>query len=166
MKSLKKYIMYIFNKDADKTAETPAKQAVVEPAKTVKTDATENKIVEPVVAKEEPVTKVVEAPSTPVAEKAADASANKNKNETERERRRSAMIKLKINNRVVEVEEGSTILQAARKAGIFIPTFCQDDFGRLPAEHCMNCNEYGDCKICSCKVEGEVSLLTACNTQA
>jgi len=158
--------MYIFNKDADKTAETPAKQAVVEPAKTVKTDATENKIVEPVVAKEEPVTKVVEAPSTPVAEKAADASANKNKNETERERRRSAMIKLKINNRVVEVEEGSTILQAAKANGIFIPTFCQDDYGRLPAKHCSNCTEYGDCKICSCKVEGESSLLTACNTVA
>ena len=33
------------------------------------------------------------------------------------------MITLKINNRVVEVEDGSTILQAAKKLGIFIPTF-------------------------------------------
>ena len=76
------------------------------------------------------------------------------------------MITLKINNRVVEVEEGSTILQAAKKLGIFIPTFCTDDLERLPLKHCMNCNEYGDCKMCSCEVEGEVSLLTACNTPA
>lgn len=74
------------------------------------------------------------------------------------------MITLKINNRVVEVEDGSTILQAAKKIGIFIPTFCQDDYGRLPAVHCSNCTEYGDCKICSCQIEGEENLLTACNT--
>ena len=65
------------------------------------------------------------------------------------------MIKLTINNRVVEVEAGSTILQAAKKLGIFIPTFCTDDLERLPAKHCMNCKEYGDCKMCSCQVEGE-----------
>lgn len=76
------------------------------------------------------------------------------------------MIKLTINKRVVEVKEGSTILQAAKKLGIFIPTFCTDDLERLPLKHCMNCNEYGDCKMCSCEVEGEVSLLTACNTPA
>ena len=76
------------------------------------------------------------------------------------------MITLKINNRTVEVEEGSTILQAGEKLGIFIPTFCHDDYGRMPAKHCSNCTEYGDCKMCSCEVEGEASLLTACNTQA
>ena len=76
------------------------------------------------------------------------------------------MITLKINNRVVEVEEGSTILQAAKKLGIFIPTFCFDDFERMPAKHCSNCHKYGDCKMCSCEVEGEGSLLTACNTEA
>ena len=76
------------------------------------------------------------------------------------------MIKLTINRRVVEVEAGSTILQAAKKLGIFIPTFCTDDLERFPLKHCMNCNEYGDCKMCSCEVEGEVSLLTACNTPA
>ena len=32
------------------------------------------------------------------------------------------MIQLKINNRFVEVPEGATILQAARKVGNFIPT--------------------------------------------
>ena len=43
------------------------------------------------------------------------------------------MITLKINNRVVRVEEGSTILQAAKQAGIFIPTFCFDELERMPA---------------------------------
>lgn len=76
------------------------------------------------------------------------------------------MIRLTINNRKVEVEDGSTILQAARKTGVFIPTFCYDDYDRMPAKHCSNCSEYGDCKMCSCKVEGEDSLLTACNTEA
>ena len=74
------------------------------------------------------------------------------------------MTSLKINGRPVTVEDGSTILQAAKTLGIFIPTFCQDDFGRLPAVHCSNCTEYGDCKMCSCQVEGEDNLLTACNT--
>ena len=76
------------------------------------------------------------------------------------------MITLKINNRVVEVEDGSTILQAAKKLGIFIPTFCFDDLERMPARHCSNCSEYGDCKMCSCEVEGVISLVTACNTPA
>ena len=51
------------------------------------------------------------------------------------------MIKLTINNRVVEVQEGSTILQAAKKLGIFIPTFCTDDLERFPLKHCSNCSE-------------------------
>ena len=44
---------------------------------------------------------------------------------------RDFVIKLTINKRVVEVKEGSTILQAAKKLGIFIPTFCTDDLERL-----------------------------------
>ena len=76
------------------------------------------------------------------------------------------MITVTIDGRSIEVESGITILQAAKKLGILIPTFCQDDYGRLPAKHCSNCNEYGDCKICSCKVEGEDDFLTACNTEA
>ena len=76
------------------------------------------------------------------------------------------MIKLTINNQIVEVEDGSTILQAAKKLGFFIPTFCHDDLDRLPGKECIGCSEYGECKMCSCKVEGADELVTACNTPA
>ena len=48
------------------------------------------------------------------------------------------MVKLKINNKEVAVEQGSTILAAAKKAGIFIPTLCHDE--RL--------TPYGACRLC------------------
>lgn len=69
------------------------------------------------------------------------------------------MIELIVNGFRVEVEAGTTILYAARKLGIEIPTFCHDD--RIMQK---NCTENGDCKMCSCTVEGCDSLLTACNT--
>lgn len=53
-------------------------------------------------------------------------------------------VKLTISNRVICAEEGSTILQAAKKLGIFIPTFCADDLERLSAKYCMNCGKLGD----------------------
>ena len=34
------------------------------------------------------------------------------------------MINLKINNSDVTVKEGSTIMEAAEKSGIFVPHFC------------------------------------------
>ena len=34
------------------------------------------------------------------------------------------MLNLKINGIAVEIEEGATVLEAARKAGIEIPTLC------------------------------------------
>ncbi len=34
------------------------------------------------------------------------------------------MIKLTINDQTVEVEQGSTVLQAAKKLGITVPTLC------------------------------------------
>ncbi|PKN77272.1 MAG: hypothetical protein CVU52_01220 [Deltaproteobacteria bacterium HGW-Deltaproteobacteria-10] len=48
------------------------------------------------------------------------------------------MIKLKINNKEVEVKKGSTILAAAKKAGVYIPTLCHDE--RL--------TPYGACRLC------------------
>ena len=48
------------------------------------------------------------------------------------------MIKLTINGREVEVEEGSTILEAARKLNIEIPTLC----------FLKGINEVGDCRMC------------------
>ena len=34
------------------------------------------------------------------------------------------MLKLKVNNTEIEVEEGLTVLQACEKAGVEIPRFC------------------------------------------
>ena len=48
------------------------------------------------------------------------------------------MFSLTIDNREIEVEEGSTILHAARKLGISIPTLCFRD-GCDPSTSCMVC---------------------------
>ena len=55
------------------------------------------------------------------------------------------MVKLTINGKEVEVQEGSTILQAARVAGIDIPTLC----------FLKDVNEMGDCRMCVVEVEGQ-----------
>ncbi len=62
------------------------------------------------------------------------------------------MVHLKINNIPVEVEEGSTILEAAKAAGINIPTLC----------YLKDINEIGACRICVCEVKGARSLVAAC----
>ena len=53
------------------------------------------------------------------------------------------MVKLTIDGNPVEIEEGSTVLQAARKAGIEIPTLC-DHKSVLP---------YGACRMCLVEME-------------
>lgn len=62
------------------------------------------------------------------------------------------MINLKINGLPVSVEEGTTILEAARKLGIEIPTLC----------YLKEINEIGACRICVVEVKGMKSLVTAC----
>lgn len=62
------------------------------------------------------------------------------------------MVHLKINNIPVEVKEGSTILEAAKVAGINIPTLC----------YLKDINEIGACRICVCEVKGARSLVAAC----
>jgi NADH-quinone oxidoreductase subunit G len=62
-------------------------------------------------------------------------------------------VKLTIDNRKVEVEAGSTILEAARKAEIKIPTLCAwTEIGHTP----------GACRVCMTEVEGQRSLIAAC----
>jgi len=65
------------------------------------------------------------------------------------------MINVTINNRQVEVEEGSTILEAARKLNIEIPTLC----------FLKGINEVGDCRMCLVEVEGMRSMTPACITK-
>ena len=62
------------------------------------------------------------------------------------------MINLKINNIPVQVEEGSTILQAAKKAGIKIPTLC----------YLKGINEIGACRVCIVEVKGMRNLVASC----
>ncbi len=66
------------------------------------------------------------------------------------------MVNLTINNRSVCVPDGSTILDAARKAGIHIPTLC----------YLKELNEIGACRVCVVEVEGYDRLMAACNTKA
>ena len=66
-------------------------------------------------------------------------------------------MKATINNIAVEFNDGDTILAAARRAGIFIPTLC----ALLPIDHTP-----GTCRVCLVEVrKGETSeIVTACTT--
>lgn len=70
------------------------------------------------------------------------------------------MIKLFINDREVEIEEGSTILQAARKINIHIPTLCHLDLHNL-----RMVNQTASCRVCVVEEEGRSKMLTACTTK-
>ena len=62
-----------------------------------------------------------------------------------------AMINLTINDRPIEVEEGTTVLEAAKKLGLNIPTLCYFE-GLKP---------YGGCRLCMVEVTaGPRTLLT------
>ena len=61
-------------------------------------------------------------------------------------------VNVKINNRSYSVPKGSTILEAARYAGIEIPTLC----------YLKGMNEIGACRMCMVEVKGARSLVAAC----
>jgi len=69
-------------------------------------------------------------------------------------------IKLTIDNKQVEVEKGTTILDAARKMGIDIPTLCHMRLDDLNIE-----NKPGGCRICVVEVHGRRKLSPACITK-
>lgn len=62
------------------------------------------------------------------------------------------LITLTIDGQKVEVEKGTTILQAAKKVGIDIPTLC----------FLKEINEVGDCRMCIVEVEGRRGFATSC----
>ena len=66
------------------------------------------------------------------------------------------MPKLIIDNMHLEVERGSTILDAAGKVGIEIPTMC----------FLKGCEPSTSCMLCVVKLEGRARLLPACGTIA
>ena len=65
------------------------------------------------------------------------------------------MVKIKINGMDIAAQNGSTILQAAARAGIPIPHLC----------YLRGINEIGACRICMVEVEGTERLVPACNTR-
>ena len=71
------------------------------------------------------------------------------------------MIKLTIDNKIVEVEKGTTVLKAARKIGIDIPTLCYFELGDMKIE-----NKPGGCRVCVVEIEGRKNLAPACATEA
>lgn len=65
-------------------------------------------------------------------------------------------VTLNIDNKEVKAEEGMTVLEAARKAGIFIPTVC----------HHEELKPYTVCRLCLIEIidaRGRTSLDTACS---
>ena len=62
------------------------------------------------------------------------------------------MVNIKINNMPLSVPKGISILEAARMAGIEIPTLC----------YLKKINEIGACRICMVEVKGARLLVTAC----
>ena len=64
------------------------------------------------------------------------------------------MCKVTIDGIAVSAPKGSTILDAAKLAGVDIPTLC----------FMKKINEIGSCRVCVVEVEGEDALAAACNT--
>ena len=63
-----------------------------------------------------------------------------------------ANVTIKINGQDVSCEAGSTILDAAHKAGIYIPTLCYHS----------DLTPDGVCRVCSVEVKGQRTLCAAC----
>lgn len=69
-------------------------------------------------------------------------------------------IKINIDNKIVEVEKGTSILNAAKQAGIRIPTLCHLHLHDLNIE-----NKPAGCRICVVEVSGRRNLAPACVTE-
>lgn len=63
------------------------------------------------------------------------------------------MVNVIINGIAVRVPEGTTIMEAAAKAGVTIPSLC----------YLKEINEIGACRVCCVEVEGESRLVSSCN---
>ena len=67
----------------------------------------------------------------------------------------SEMIKINIDGREIEVEKNISVLQAAKKAGIDIPTLC----------FLKEINAAGDCRMCIVEIEGRRGMVPSCITK-
>ncbi len=64
------------------------------------------------------------------------------------------MIELTLDGRVVSAEEGESVLDVARREGVYVPTLCDDE--RL--------EPFGACRVCMVGVEGARGPVAACTT--
>ena len=62
------------------------------------------------------------------------------------------MLKLKINNKEIEIEEGLTVLQACEKAGVEIPRFCYHEKLSIA----------GNCRMCLVEMEKSPKPIASC----
>jgi len=72
------------------------------------------------------------------------------------EKKNLVMETMTINGKTVSFSSGETILEVARKSGIYIPTLCAR--ADLPST--------GSCRLCIVKVEGVRGYVTSCTTPA
>lgn len=67
------------------------------------------------------------------------------------------MVTLHINDIEVEVEAGTTIIDAAKKVGVDIPTLCHLDLEAIGVT-----NKHANCRVCVVEDENRPSLVPAC----
>lgn len=70
-----------------------------------------------------------------------------------------SLVNITINNKEVQVQEGTTILNAAKELNINIPTLCHFHLHDNKTE-----NHPGSCRVCVVEVEGRRNLAPACCT--
>jgi bidirectional [NiFe] hydrogenase diaphorase subunit len=63
-------------------------------------------------------------------------------------------IEVVVDGKPVEVEDGATVLQAAKQADRYVPTLCFDD----------RMEQFGACRVCMVGVEGAPAPVAACTT--
>ena len=73
---------------------------------------------------------------------------------TTAEEKKLEVITLSINGEKVEVQKGTTVLEAAQAVGVYIPTLCHDP----------ELKPYGACRFCVVEIKGMRGLPTSCTT--
>ena len=69
-------------------------------------------------------------------------------------------VNLTINGQNVTVDEGTTILDAAKEVNVHIPTLCYMDLGELKF-----INRSASCRVCMVEVEGRPNLVPSCSAK-
>lgn len=67
------------------------------------------------------------------------------------------MINVIVNGMKVQVEPGATVLDAAKKVGVHVPTLCHLDLGDFGVV-----NKVASCRVCVVEVKGRANLVPSC----